>query len=96
MSICCAGPLFLLALGVCGAWIGSLTDLEPYWPYLIGLTWVFLGMSIYELFLVPQVCTPETLCANPWSLRRQRIVFSMVCLLLLALIAAPRVAQRLF
>jgi hypothetical protein len=28
-SICCVGPLLLLALGVSGAWIGSLTALEP-------------------------------------------------------------------
>jgi MerT mercuric transport protein len=36
-SICCVGPLVLLALGVSGAWIGSLTALEPYRPIFIGL-----------------------------------------------------------
>ncbi len=95
-SICCVGPLLLLALGVSGAWIGSLTELEPYRPYLIGLTMVFLGLSFRELYLVPQACAAGTLCADPRSLRRQRLVFWVVCLLLLALIAVPWVAPFLY
>jgi hypothetical protein len=35
-SICCVGPLVLLALGVSGAWISSLTALESYRPIFIG------------------------------------------------------------
>lgn len=95
-SVCCVGPLLLLALGVSGAWIGSLTELEPYRPYLIGLTLVFLGLSFRELYLVPQTCAPGTLCADPRSLRRQRLVFWVVCLLLLALIAVPWLAPFLY
>src|ERR1700722_8183168 len=37
-SACCVGPLVLLALGVSGAWISSLTSLGPYRPIFIGLT----------------------------------------------------------
>ena len=29
-SACCLGPLVLIMLGISGAWIGSLTLLEPY------------------------------------------------------------------
>jgi copper chaperone CopZ len=47
-SICCVGPLVLLALGVGGAWIGSLTALEPYRPIFIGLTLLFLGFAFYR------------------------------------------------
>jgi len=36
-SVCCVGPLVLLALGMSGAWIGNLTALEPFRPYLIQL-----------------------------------------------------------
>ncbi|MGV8617633.1 mercuric transporter MerT family protein, partial [Pseudomonas aeruginosa] len=32
-STCCLGPLVLIALGFSGAWIGSLTVLEPYRPF---------------------------------------------------------------
>jgi mercuric ion transport protein len=59
-SICCVGPLVLLALGVSGAWIGSLTALEPYRPILIGLTLLFLGFAFYRLYLVRPACSPES------------------------------------
>ncbi len=31
-SLCCIGPLVLLALGIRGTWISYLTALEPYHP----------------------------------------------------------------
>lgn len=33
-STCCLGPLVLVALGFSGAWIGNLTVLEPYRPFV--------------------------------------------------------------
>jgi mercuric ion transport protein len=59
-SICCLGPLGLLALGVSGAWIGSLTALEPYRPTFIGLTLLFLAGAFYRLYLVRPACSPES------------------------------------
>jgi len=58
-SICCVGPLVLLALGVSGAWIGSLTALEPYRPILIGVTVVFLGLAFYRLYVVRPSAWPN-------------------------------------
>jgi mercuric ion transport protein len=88
-SICCVGPLVLLALGVSGAWIGSLTALEPYRPILIGVTVVFLGLAFYRLYVVRPACSPESACGNPRSLRRQRMAFWIVTVLVLGLIAVP-------
>ena len=88
-SICCVGPLVLLALGVSGAWIGSLTALEPYRPIFIGLTLLFLGFAFYRLYLVRPSCSPESACANPRTLKRQRLGFWIVTLLVLGLIAVP-------
>jgi mercuric ion transport protein len=34
-STCCLGPLVLVLLGFCGAWIGNLTLLEPYHPLFL-------------------------------------------------------------
>jgi len=34
-AVCCLGPMALVALGVTGAWIGSLSALEPYSPLFI-------------------------------------------------------------
>ena len=44
-SVCCVGPLVLLALGIGGAWISNLTALQPYRPLFIGLTLLFLGLA---------------------------------------------------
>jgi mercuric ion transport protein len=88
-SICCLGPLVLLALGVSGAWIGSLTALEPYRPIFIGLALVFLGLAFYRLYLVRPVCSPNSSCANPRVLKRQRLGFWIVVVLVLGLLAAP-------
>ena len=77
-SVCCVGPLVLLALGVGGTWVGALTMMEPLRPLFIGLTLLFLGLAFRKLYLVPQVCTPGTPCADPRTLVRQRLVFWIV------------------
>src|SRR5215472_10712354 len=88
-SICCVGPLVLLALGVSGAWIGSLTRLEAYRLIFIGLTLLFLGFAFYRLYLARPVCSPESACANPGTLKRQRLGFWIVAVVVLGLIAVP-------
>lgn len=91
-SICCVGPLVLLGLGVGGAWIGNLTALEPYRPVFIALTVVFLALAFRQLYSVPQVCATDTLCAEPQTVRRQRLLFWLVAIAVLALLAIPWVA----
>ena len=91
-SICCVGPLGLLALGVSGAWIGSLTALEPYRPIFIVLTLAFLAIAFHRLFFARQVCAPETACANLCTLKRQRLAFWIVAILVIGLISVPWVA----
>jgi MerT mercuric transport protein len=48
--VCCVGPLLLLALGIGGAWVGSLTKMEPFRPYFIVLTLLFLGLAFRKLY----------------------------------------------
>ena len=89
-SVCCVGPLVLLALGISGTWIGNLTALEPYRPFFIGLTALFLGLAFRKLYLAPQTCEPGTSCRNgPRIVRRQRIIFWLVVALLLSLLLVP-------
>lgn len=88
-SICCIGPVVLVSLGLGGAWIGSLTALEPYRPVFIGVTLVFLGVAFRRLYRVPRDCGPDGECAVPVSLRRQRLLFWVVCVLALALLTFP-------
>jgi mercuric ion transport protein len=91
-SVCCVGPLVLLMLGIGGAWVGSLTAMEPLRPAFIGLTLLFLGLSFRRLYLVPPVCVPGTPCANPLTRKQQRLSFWIVALLLFVLLAIPSLA----
>ena len=61
-SLCCLGPLALLALGIGGAWVGYLTALSTYQPIFAGLTLVFLALAFRKVYLVPQACEPGTQC----------------------------------
>ena len=95
-SICCVGPLVLLSLGISGAWIGNLTAMEPVRPVFIGLTLLFLGLAFRKLYLVPQVCAPGTPCADPRTIKRQRLTFWIVAALLLGLLAVPWLAPLFY
>lgn len=95
-SVCCVGPLVLLAFGIGGSWIGNLTAMEPYRPIFIGLTIVFLGLAFRQLYFVPQVCTPGTPCGDPTTSKRQRMIFWIVGLLLLGLLAVPLMAPLFY
>lgn len=95
-SLCCVGPLVLLMLGIGGAWISHLTALEPLRPWFIGITVLFLGLVFRRLYLLPQVCAPDARCAGPRSLQRQRAIFWVVALALLALLSVPWLAPLFF
>jgi mercuric ion transport protein len=86
---CCLGPLVLLTFGVSGAWISSLTALEPYRPIFIGLTLLFLAFAFHRLYLAPRACMPESACANPRTLSRRRLAFWIVAVLVFVLVAVP-------
>jgi mercuric ion transport protein len=95
-SVCCVGPLVLLALGISGAWIGNLTALEPYRPFFIGLTLLFLGLAFRKLYLVPRTCAPGKACDEPRVIRRQRLTFWAVAALLLVLLLVPVVVPLFY
>ena len=48
-SSCCIVPLLFVMLGVSGAWIGSLTALEPYKPVFAGIALVFIGLGFRQV-----------------------------------------------
>lgn len=88
-SLCCIGPLVLISLGIGGAWISYLTELEPYQPIFVGITLLFLFLAFRKLYLVPRQCAAEDSCALPNVLRNQRIIFWLVTVLLIALLTFP-------
>ncbi|WP_369959671.1 mercuric transporter MerT family protein [Pseudomonas benzenivorans] len=95
-SLCCVAPLLLLTLGVGGSWVGSLVAMEPYRPFFIALTLLFLGLAFRRLYLLPPACTSGTRCARQRGSNRQRLAFWIVTVLLLALLALPWLAPLLF
>ncbi|MBB4630730.1 mercuric transporter MerT family protein [Sphingosinicella soli] len=67
-SACCVVPLLLVTLGVSGAWIGNLTALEPYKPYVATATLGLIGFGFWQVyFRARPVCEPGSYCARPQS-----------------------------
>jgi len=95
-SMCCAGPLVLLMLGISGSWIGNLRAFEPFRPVFMGLTVLFLILAFRKLYLVPQSCAVDAPCANPASLRKQRAIFWLVTVLVVSIVAFPWASPYLF
>jgi mercuric ion transport protein len=93
-SICCIGPVFLLALGIGGAWISSLTFFEPYRPIFIGLAFLFLALAFYRVYIVPRTCAKESADSDPRFLRHRRLGFWIAAIFALALIAVPWIAVK--
>ncbi len=97
-SVCCVGPLVLLALGVSGAWIGNLTALEPYRSIFAVLAFGFLGFAFYRVYRKPKAeeCEEGSYCANPRADRINKTVLWIVTVAIVGLLAFPYVAPRLF
>ena len=67
-STCCVVPLALVTLGVSGAWIGNLTALEPYKPYVALVTVTLIALGFRQVYFQPKVaCEPGSYCARPQS-----------------------------
>lgn len=67
-SSCCIVPLVLVSLGISGAWIGSLTALEPYKPHFVAATVVLLGAGYWQVYVKPRrACAEGSYCASPSS-----------------------------
>lgn len=67
-SSCCVVPLVLVLLGVSGAWIGSLTALEPYAPYFLAVTLAFLAGGFWHVYFRKKPdCVDGSYCARPAS-----------------------------
>lgn len=69
-SSCCILPLVLVVLGASGAWIGTLTALEPYQPYFLVATVALLGAGYWQVYFRRKgTCAPSAACGTPVSRR---------------------------
>ncbi|MBT9612436.1 MAG: mercury transporter MerT [Burkholderiales bacterium] len=88
-SACCVLPLVLLTLGIGGAWVAQLTKLEPYRPIFVLITLIFLVLAWRKLYRAPQACDASKPCANDKIIARQRALFWISVLPLVALLVFP-------
>jgi len=95
-SLCCVAPLVLVTFGVGGAWLSTLTQLEPVRPVFVVLTLGLLAMAWIRLYRSPSVCAPGKPCADTAVLRRQRLIFWLVAAPLLLLLAFPWYASLFY
>jgi len=91
-SACCVGPFLLLFLGIGGAWISTLTAMEPARPFFIILTLVFIALGYRKLYLSPSCCEESAICTNYDTQREQRLMFWLGSAFIFLLLAFPWLA----
>lgn len=95
-SLCCVAPLLLLSLGIGGAWVATLTALEPVRPVFMGLALLFVGLTFRKLYLKTPICEPGKPCADNQVIRKQRFIFWGVTIPLLGLLMFPLFAPLFY
>ena len=88
-SLCCIAPLILLALGVSGIWISTLTQWALLRPIGIIVAIIFLILAYWKLYITPRQCANTKSCVDPLILRRQRQVFWAIVTVVILLLAFP-------
>ncbi len=62
-ALCCGGPVIAVTLGVSAS---GLSAFEPYRPYLLALTAIFLVFGFWQLDREEKAaCDPDKPCADP-------------------------------
>jgi mercuric ion transport protein len=92
-STCCLSPLILLTLGISGAWISSLTLLEPYQPLFIGAAVVALFFAYRHIWRPVADCEPGQVCAVPAVNRSYKLLFGMTVALVVISLGFPLIAH---
>ncbi len=87
-TLCCAGPLVAVTLGLSGA--GLAATFEPIRPWFVGGTVLSLGYGFFTLRREDtNACKPGTLCASPVARRRMRVLLWSATVLAIPLLTFP-------
>jgi len=96
-SLCCVLPLILFGLGVSGAWIGNLTRLALYEPYVIAATVACLGCGYWLVYRSSKVaCTEGKDCTKPLPARLIKIALVVATALVAVALLVDYVVPILF
>lgn len=85
-SLCCAGPLILMALGVGASTTGFLAGLSsgvkalvPYRPVFIAITFLLLGIGFASVYRRESGCAPDSACAGQGAKKKNMKAALWVC-----------------
>lgn len=92
-SLCCVTPVFAFLAGISGA-ASTFSWIEPFRPYLIGLTVLLLGFAWYQK-LKPQ-WDPECACEENPSFWQTKGFLGVVTILAALLLAFPYYSDAFF
>ncbi len=93
-SACCIGPLLLAVFGVGSA--GFWLIFEPYRPFLMALTFLFMGLSFVMAYRKPRRtnCT-ESVCHDQGAQRSLRVWLWVATALALVMVFFPNILALL-
>ena len=94
-SSCCILPLAFVTLGVSGAWIGNLTALTPYQPYILAVTTAVLGYGFYAVYWRARRACPSKTCERPLPRRAVKVGLWLGAMLIGVALVFPRIASML-
>ncbi len=80
-SLCCAGPLVLILLGVSGSWISGLAIFEPFKPYFILVTILLFTWVGWGFYKPQQSCQAADVCSIPKVQVNRRRLFWVALLI---------------
>ena len=87
-TLCCAGPLVAVALGLSGA--GLAATFGPLRPYFVIGTVISLGFGFVVLNREERrACEPGTLCASPIARRRMKRALWVATVISIPLLSFP-------
>lgn len=88
-SICCVVPLVLVLLGISGAWIATLTALDPWRPWFNVAALMALMLAFWNLYGPPSRCRTDGEFAKPYALKRWRRWLWVATVLIVLLLLFP-------
>ena len=97
-STCSVLPVFLLALGISGSWIGSLRSLAPYKPFFVIISLVFIGAGFWMVYFKPQILIPKvqpTSCYRPFPEKTIKIMLWSSVIIILIVFLIPYIVPSL-
>lgn len=89
-STCCVLPLVLVTIGVGGAWVAQVRQLERFYFVFVAIAVAAFGYAFYRLYFRASECAPaDAACALPVVRNRQRIAFWTTLIVAKALLLFP-------